>query len=179
VRGTIGGLSSPHPLGFTLPPIYFEDSMAQRMTAGLDEVLAPVFNVLDNLEAYLDPAVAPQDFFEWLAGWVGVVLDETWPPERQRALIGRAAELYGLRGTARGLAAHIGLYVDGDIDVQETGAATWSAVPSGGIPGDPVPHLKVRVRVADPALVDVRRLEAVVSASKPADVPHEIEVVSR
>ena len=66
MRGLVDGLRSPHPLGGTLPPIYLEDSLTQRITAGLDEVLAPVLNVLDNLDAYLDPALAPSDFYEWL-----------------------------------------------------------------------------------------------------------------
>ena len=179
MRGIVDGLPSPHPLGYTLPPIYLDDNLTQRITAGLDEVLAPVLNVLDNLDAYLDPALAPSDFYEWLAGWVAVVLDERWSPDRQRALIAQAAKLYGVRGTPRGLAAHIALFVEGDIDIEETGAATWSASPGSAVPGNPVPHLKVRVRAADPGSVDLRRLETVVAASKPADVPHEIEVVSR
>ncbi len=139
MRGIVDGLPSPHPLGSTLPPIYLDDNLTQRITAGLDEVLAPVLNVLDNLDAYLDPALAPSDFYEWLAGWVAVVLDERWSPDRQRALIAQAAKLYGVR----------------------------------------VPHLKVRVRAADPGSVDLRRLETVVAASRPADVPHDIEVVAR
>ena len=179
MRGLVDGLPSPHPLGFTLPPIYLEDSLTQRITDGLDEVLAPVLHVLDNLDAYLDPALAPSDFYEWLAGWVGVVLDDSWSPDRQRALIGQAAKLYALRGTVRGLAAHVALFVEGDIDIEETGAAIWSPVPGAAVPGNAVPHLKVRVRAADPATVDLRRLETVVSASKPADVPHDIEVVGR
>jgi len=179
MRGLVDGLPSPHPLGFTLPPIYLDDSLTQRITAGLDEVLAPVLHVLDNLDAYLDPAIAPSDFYEWLAGWVAVVLDDRWPPDRQRVLIGQASKLYGLRGTVRGLAAHIALFVEGDIDIEETGAATWSASPGAALGGNPVPHVKVRVRAADPGSVDLRRLETVVAASKPADVPHEIEVVGR
>jgi phage tail-like protein len=179
MRGLVDGLRSPHPLGSTLPPIYLEDSLTQRITAGLDEVLAPVLNVLDNLDAYLDPALAPSDFYEWLAGWVGVVLDESWSPDRQRALIRQAAKLYALRGTARGLAAHVALFVEGEVEIEETGAATWSAVPGAAVPGNAVPHLKVRVRAADPGKVDVRRLEAVISSSKPADVPHDIEVIAR
>jgi phage tail-like protein len=179
MRALVDGLPSPHPLGWCLPPIYYEDLMSQCLTAGLDEVLAPVFSVLDNLPSYLDPTIAPTDFIDWLAGWVGLVLDETWPADRQRALVGQAAELFSLRGTVRGLVAHLGLYVEGDVEVEETGGATWSPVPGGAVPGAAVPYLKVRVRVADPATVDVRRLEAVVMASKPADVPHEIEVLRR
>jgi len=178
VRGPLEGLASAHPLGFMLPPIYYEDSLAQRLTASLDEVLAPVMSELDNLQAYLDPGVAPSDFVEWLAGWVGIALDETWPPDRQRALVGQAGELYRWRGTVRGLAALLALYVQAEPEITETGGTAWSPVPGGEVPGDAVPHLKVLIRVPDPAAVDVTRIEAVIWGAKPAGVPHEIEVVA-
>lgn len=177
MRGPLAGLASPQPLGFLLPPIYYEDSLTQGITAGLDEVLAPVFLALDNLDAYLSPSVAPPDFLEWLAGWVGVVLDETWSLERRRALVAEAATLYGQRGTVRGLVGLVRLVVDGEIEVEENGAAAWSPVPNGDLPGSPEPSLKVRVRVADAGVVDRQRVEAVVSSSKPAHIPHQIEVV--
>jgi phage tail-like protein len=158
--------------------VYFEDNFAQRLTAGLDEVIAPVFATLTNLSAYVDPKVAPVDFVEWLAGWVGLALDQTWPADRQRALIHQAADLYRLRGTAKGIAAHVALYLQIEPEIEETGGAAWSPVPNGPIPGDAVPSLKVRVRVADPASVNVQRLDAVVRTAKPAHVPHEIEVVA-
>jgi len=178
MRGPLRGLASPEPLGFLLPPIYHDDSLTQGITAGLDEVLAPVFLALDNLDAYLSPAVAPPDFLEWLAGWVGVVLDETWSLERRRALVSEAAALYGLRGTVRGLVALVGLMLDGEVEVEESGAAAWSPVPNGDLPGSGEPSLKVRVRVTDGGVVDRQRLEAVVSSAKPAHIPHEIEVVA-
>lgn len=179
MRGYIEGLASPHPLGFTLPPIFLGDSLAQRLTAGLDEVLAPVFSALDNLESYFNPTVAPMDFVEWLAGWVGIALDETWPEDRQRAMIRQAADLYARRGTVKGLVALLGLYVEGDIEVEETGGAAWSPTPGGPVPGQTVPSLKVRIRVADPSAVNRSRVDAVVASAKPAHVPHEIEVLSR
>ena len=136
MRGPLEGLASAHPLGFMLPPVYYEDSLAQRLTASLDEVLAPVMSELDNLQAYLDPGVAPSDFVGWLAGWVGIALDETWPPDRQRALVGQAGELYRWRGTVRGLAALLALYVQAEPEITETGGAAWSPVPGGEVPGD-------------------------------------------
>ena len=44
-------------------------------------------------------------------------------------------------------------------------------------PGTAEPSLVVRVRVPDPAAVDTKRLDRVVSASKPAHVPHTVEVI--
>lgn len=178
MRGVIDGLATPHPLGMLLPPVYYDDSLAQRFTAGLDDVLAPVFSTLANLPAYVDPWVAPTDFVDWLAGWVGLALDQTWPDDRRRALIAQAADLYRLRGTARGVAAHVAVYLQVEPEIEESGATAWSPVPGGAIPGSPTSSMKVRLRISDPGAVDISRLEAVVRAAKPAHVTHEIEVLA-
>jgi phage tail-like protein len=173
----VAGLASPHPLGAALPALYQEDPFAQRLTGALDEVLAPIFASLDGLSSYLDPALAPDDFLEWLAGWVGVTLDETWPIERRRQLVADAAQLYRSRGTVAGLAAQVAIYTGGEVLIEDNGAAAWSAKAGGSIPGSATARLRVRVTVDDPTAVSLARLEAVVATAKPAHVPHTIEVV--
>lgn len=71
MRGSVDGLGSSAPIGAMLPAIFADDDLAQRFVAGLDEVLAPFLVVLDNLDSYFDPALAPLDFTRWLADWVG------------------------------------------------------------------------------------------------------------
>lgn len=176
-RGLVPGLATPHPLGPTLPGIFQDDAFAQRFISAFDEVMAPVFAALDDLSAYLDPALAPEDFLDWLGGWVGVGLDHTWPLERRRAFAASAVELFRMRGTASGLAAHAAIFTGGDVEIVESGAAGFSAVPNASIPGDPEPSLLVRVTVADPATVSLPHLDALVASAKPAHVPHRIEVV--
>ncbi|HEX2040931.1 MAG TPA: phage tail protein [Acidimicrobiales bacterium] len=177
MRGVVEGLASPHPIGLTLPALYQEDEFALRLTAAFDEVWAPVFAVLDNLTAYLDPSLAPLDFVEYLARWVGVELDETWPEERRRDLVGQAVELYRWRGTVHGLAALVAVYTGVEPEIEESGGAAWSPTPGGELPGSAEPSLTVRVRVADPSTVDAARLEAIVAAAKPAHIPHQVEVL--
>ena len=58
-------------------------------------------------EKNLEPSLAPLDFVEWLAGWVGAAIDESWPPQRQRELVGRTARLYRRRGTVGGIAEQV------------------------------------------------------------------------
>ena len=81
-RRSVPELATPHPLGELLPGLYLDDDLVQRWTAGLDEVLAPVFLTLDSLDAYFDSRLAPIDFVGWLAGWVDAELDERWPARR-------------------------------------------------------------------------------------------------
>jgi len=177
MRGLVPGLVSPHPLGVTLPGLYQEDPFAQQFVGALDEVVAPVFASIDQLDAYLDPLTSPEDILEWLSGWVGAALDQTWPVERRRAFVASAVELFRLRGTATGLAAHVAIFSDGEVEVIESGAAGWSSKADAGIPGSATPDLVVRVKVADPKAIDAARLDALVAAAKPAHVPHRVEIV--
>lgn len=177
-RGDLATLPTPHPIGQQLPGTYLEDDLAQRFTAGLDDVLAPVFLVLDNLAAYVDPLVAPDDFVEWLAGWVGVELDETWPDARRRAVVDAAVVAHRRRGTARGLAEHVRLVTGVEVDLVETGGAVWSATPGTAPPGREPPHVTVRVRAPDPAAVDRVRLDRAVREAIPAHVAYAVEVVA-
>ncbi|MFF4243645.1 phage tail protein [Streptomyces sp. NPDC001822] len=66
-----------------LPAVFADDDLAQRFVAGIDEVLAPLHNVLDCLDAYFTPSLAPADFTRWLGSWVGAETDEpeTYGPD--------------------------------------------------------------------------------------------------
>jgi phage tail-like protein len=178
VRGLIDGLQSPHPLGDTLPALFQqEDEFALRFTAALDEVLAPIMLALDNIDAYLDPIVAPPDFLAWLASWVGVELDETWTLDRQRQQTRQAVDLYRWSGTRRGLADTIKLYLDVEPEIIDNGGTSYSELPGGDMPGSPEPSLIVRITVPEGQDVDEGRLNELIIQSKPAYVPHRIEVV--
>ena len=175
-RGPVPGLETRHPISSLLPALYQEDDFTRRLTSGFDEALAPLFCTLDNLEAYFDPELAPMDFVEWLSGWVGVVLDETWPPERRRALVGQAAELYRWRGTVRGLAALVAVYTGMEAEIVDSGGADWSPVPTSDLARQREPRVKVRLAAPEGSAVDLRRLDRVIARYKPAHVLHEVEV---
>jgi len=179
MRGPIEKLATPYPLGEALPALYQEDDLTQRMLGALDGVLAPVLSSLDNFDCYLDPALAPPDFVAWLADWVGALVDETWPPERQRAMVARMVTLYRRRGTVGGLREHIELATGGDVEVEDNGKVSWSPSPQAPLPGTQQAFLLIRVRVDDPDAVDRAELERLVVAAKPAHVPHDLEVVAR
>ena len=178
-RGHVAGMVSSVPLGPTLPGLYQEDDFTQRFMSAFDEVLAPVLSTIDNFSAYLDPALTPEDFLDWLAGWVGVLLDETWPIERRRAFVAVAAQLYKTRGTAAGLAAQVRLFTAGEVEVKESGGSAWSPTADAEPPGSP--DFSVTVKVTPPAKgkIEVARLNALVAAAKPAHIKHTVEVAAR
>lgn len=177
MRTVIEGLPSPHPIGPGLPALYQADPFAQRLSAGFDDCLAPVLATLDCLDCYLDPDLAPPDFVDWLALWVGLELEQLWTTEQRRRLVAEAVGLYRIRGTAAGLAGEVGLATGVIPEIEETGGCAWSASAGAALPGRLVPELVVRLRVADPAAVDAGLVERIVAAAKPAHVTHRVEVV--
>jgi phage tail-like protein len=178
-RAGVDGLATPHPLQALLPAVFQEDPFTGGLAAGLDEVLAPVFVTLDCLAAYVDPRLAPEDFLSWLAAWVGVELDESWPVERRRELVLRAVQILGMRGTVEGLLAQVEIFTGGVAQVSESGGVAWSQTAGGALPGEPQPRMAVRVIVDHPDAVSVRALDQLVAAAKPGHVVHQVEVVAR
>jgi phage tail-like protein len=176
-RGSVRGLPSAHPLAMLLPSVLAEDEFVSRFAAGLDDVLAPAFLTLDCLDGYVDPWLTPRDFLPWLASWVGVHVDETWPPARVRALVANAVRMQQGRGTKRGLVAHLRLLTDGEVEVVESGGARWSVSPGAEPPGSASPRLVVVIRVADPEAVDRRGVERAVRDMSPAHLPVELRIL--
>ncbi|MER7732597.1 phage tail protein [Streptomyces erythrochromogenes] len=180
-RAAVPGLPSRHPIGGQLPALYADDDFAQRFTAGLDTVLAPVFTTLDNLPAYFDPRLAPTDFLAWLASWVGGADDPDWPAALRREAVARAVELHRWRGTRRGLVEALRLVLGVSADVSGDGGAVWSRTP--GTEPTPVAAGEVLVRVwprggADAADgVDADRVRALVHALCPVHVVCRVEVL--
>jgi phage tail-like protein len=177
MRATINALESPAPLGPMLPAIYQDDDFSMRFIAGFDDVLAPILLTLDCLIDYFDPALTPTDFLEWLAGWVGMEIDESWATERRRAAVATAVEMYRMRGTISGLRANLEVLSGGQVEITDSGGVTWSTSPMGELPGQDSPRLAVRVTVPDADERTTKAIDAIVATAKPAHVVHRVEVV--
>jgi phage tail-like protein len=178
MRRAVTGLETPYPIGTLLPAVFQEDPVAMQWTAALDEVLAPAIATLDSMTAYTDPMLAPEDFVVWLSGWVGTVLDENWPLERQRATVANSVWLYRARGTVEGLRALIEVVTGGRVELAESGGVAWSAAPNAEPPGEAATWVSVRVTLPPGVSVDAAALENLIIAEKPAHVPHRLEVVN-
>ncbi|THA80154.1 phage tail protein [Streptomyces sp. A0592] len=179
-RAAVPGLPSRHPIGEQLPALYADDDFAQRFTAGLDTVLAPVFTTLDNLPAYFDPRLAPADFLSWLAAWVGGADDADWPTALRREAVARAVELHRWRGTRRGLVEALRLVLGVSADVSADGGAVWSR--TAGTEPPPVADDEVLVRVwpRGPGAayeVDADRVRALVRTLCPVHTVCRVEIL--
>lgn len=171
---TTGPLATPHPMGALLPALYQEDDLAQRLTSGLDDVLAPVLCLLDCIDSYVDPALAPEDFVSWMASILGVEPDESVPLERRRAMVSRAADVYAMHATRLGIRAAVRAVTGVDPEVTDSGSVSWSFSPTDPS-SDPAPP-SLRVVVPDTAAVDAGVVERTVAGAAPAFVVRHVEV---
>jgi phage tail-like protein len=178
MRGSVADLDSASPFGLMLPAILQEDEFAMRFVGGLDDVLAPILVTLDCLVDYFDPALTPTDFLEWLAGWVGIEVDEAWETERRRAAVATAVEMYRMRGTISGLRANLEVLSGGQVEITDSGGVAWSTSPMGPLPGQDSPRLAVRVTVSEATERTTKAIDSIVTAAKPAHVVHRVEVVT-
>jgi phage tail-like protein len=92
-----------HELLRRLPRTFSRD---ERTAAFLQRYLAPLEGLLGGLDAWaatrhvlVHPRAAPRELLPWLAGFVGLVLDQRWPEETRRTFIQEAVGLFRLRGT--------------------------------------------------------------------------------
>lgn len=107
-----------------LPGVYREDSRAAEF---LDRFLSifEVFHseldaVRDHLPMLFNPLTTPSEALDWLAGWLGLVLDPRWPENKRRNLVAAAARLYRQRGTLAGLTEFLSIYLDQPFRILES-----------------------------------------------------------
>jgi phage tail-like protein len=120
-----------------LPAIFSRDREQAEL---LDRLLSLLESFFDEAEGHIhgldrlfDPRAAPAGWLAWLAGWVGLELDESWPEDFQRDAIQQALENYTRRGTAQGLreALRASVGIDARIEEPLLGSDWWALVPPG------------------------------------------------
>ncbi len=168
----------PHcaqPLAQYLPAIMQADDLTGRWMAGLDDLLAPILMILDAIDFYADPWLAPPDLLDWLGEWVGAEIPPDLPVESRRRLIATSADLHGRRGTLSALREVLDTTTEAVIhDVDDGGSTTWSTAPRAPI----TPRLQRDLVVTVSAdRVEAQRVADVVAAWCPANVPHRVEII--
>ena len=107
-----------------LPAIYSESDFMGRFLMIFESVLGPLESMIDNMAYYWDPGISPEELLPWLASWLGLDIDSSWPVERRRELVRSADYLFRCRGTRRALRE----FLRGCVRKGQTGTSpTWAA----------------------------------------------------
>ena len=105
-----------------LPGTFGSDALAAEFTdrflAIFDRGMRGIEGTIDDEAHFFDPLSTPandsdrrRDFLSWLASWIGVTLDRSWPLERRRRYLKHVGALFQKRGTLPGLEQHLRLFL--------------------------------------------------------------------
>ena len=139
---------------------------------------------LDGGHTYYDPLECPPHFLTWLASWTAMVLDHEWPIEKKRALLMRSVDLYRIRGTARGLALFLKLFIGSEPQIEENrwpfrgfriGAEARIGIDTVVLPPVDLAHcftITVPMKFTDVTPEMVVRVHEIIRMEKPAHVQY-------
>ena len=106
-----------------LPSIYrdWDNDLLGRWLMVCDSQWGRASLILDHLDSYVDPLLAPPSLLAWLMSWGGLMEDIRWPEKHRRKLIGALLGLQRKRGTPEALRKHIELYTGclDTVDIKE------------------------------------------------------------
>lgn len=93
-----------------LPSIYLDNDFTGRFLLIFEAMMSPDIWVIDNLDLYFAPEIAPLEWVRWIASWFDIYIAPELPAERQRAILSQAGWLAARRGTRAGLERLLELY---------------------------------------------------------------------
>ncbi len=108
-----------------LPSIYERDDFMGRFLMLFESFWSPIETQIDGVYNYFDPRITPPDFLPWLASWLDLDLDESWPEDRLRRLLRWAIALHRSRGTKWGLLKYLELYTEQQAEIIERRAENF------------------------------------------------------
>jgi phage tail-like protein len=173
-----------------LPALYRQDELLGRFLMLFESFWAPIDQQIDNLPFYFDPQMTPPEFLPWLASWIDLVLDERWPEDKRRRLLGAAAALYRQRGTRQGLEEYLEIYTGARPQIVEHRAHNFCLGREARLgPGIALgrgnePHtftVALRLPPIDAAedgdeRARRRRIETIIEAEKPAHTGYTLRI---
>lgn len=206
---------TPNHLIDYLPAIYQEDEFLEKFILGFEKILLGIddkvslseprdgvkFQGLEEkittISTFFDPigdesiSIAnrqrtPDNFLNWLAGWVALSLRDDWEEEAQRRFISRIVSLYQLRGTKQGMIEMLKTYTGMGVEVKDdfpdslqigvistVGVDTWI---SKGVPH----YFEVKIILETLDDLNLKRktqiAKAIIEQEKPAHTFYDLEI---
>ena len=165
-----------------LPALYRDDEFMGQFLLIFESIFRPIENAVDHIPLYFDPRLTPDSVLPWLASWMGLVLDPTWPEEKRRELVKSAAELYQWRGTRKGLCDYLQIYTGETPEILEyiPGMRLSPETQLGintelGSSGEGY-HFTVMLELADGQAIDLNTVRTIIDAQKPAHTVYTLQI---
>jgi phage tail-like protein len=165
-----------------LPATFRDDPLMGRFLLIFESILDPIENTVDNLALYFDPRLTPESLLPWLASWIDLTLDPSWPLERRRELVQNAADLYRWRGTKHGLSEYMRSYtgappvilefIPGMILDEKTQLGVNTVLGSSGTGH----HFSVIIETNDESNIDPKTVREIIESQKPAYTVYTLEI---
>ncbi len=177
-----------------LPELYESDELMGRFLMLFESFWSPIETQIDNVHNYFDPRITPFDFLPWLASWLDLDLDESWPEDRLRHLIRWAIALHRSRGTKWGLLKYLEIYTGRQAKVIEQRSKNFVLGPeaklgpgvalgTGNVPHTFSVYLRLPKLEADDEetrnrMEKLRRdnIEKIINLQKPAHTVYSLEL---
>ncbi len=179
-----------------LPALYDGDEFMGRFLMLFESFWAPIEAQIDVLPCFFDPLLTPPEFLPWLAGWLDLAFEGSWPEEKRRALLRSAARLYRRRGTRDALIEYLRIYTGHEAAITEYRARNFGmgagarlgpglALGRGNVPSTfvvamqlpPIPAADDEERVRLEAGRE-QQIRAIIEAEKPAHTQYTLKLES-
>lgn len=146
------------------------ENFLNRFLLIFESLLAPVERTIGQFYYVLNPLTTPSELMQWLATWLSLVLNENWDTLARRTLMRRAAELYRLRGTRKGLSEYLKIYTG----VEPLIVERWQKIPIPSYAALPE-HVFLVIVPEDPKNFERSFIEAIIDSEKPAHTSYYLE----
>ncbi|HEX3151499.1 MAG TPA: phage tail protein [Gemmataceae bacterium] len=121
-----------------LPAVFQQDDESRDFLDRFLSIFQATFDDfdsrIDSMWRLFDPDSVPAKYFDWLAAWLQLPTDPTWPMAKKRAMLKKAAADYRQRGTVAGILQAIKDYAgvgDGVALVEHFRLRNWPLLPIG------------------------------------------------
>ena len=165
-----------------LPALYRDDEFMGRFLLIFESVMKPLENAIGHLDLYFDPRMIPEPLLPWLASWLDLALDPTWPINKRRELVKSCAELYRWRGTKRGLSEYLQIYTGTVPEISEyvpgmrldpeTKLGIDTKLGSSGTGH----HFTVSLDLNEGDDIDTDTVRAIIESQKPAHTVYTLDI---
>lgn len=143
-----------------LPGIYLDDDFLGRYMILGEAMMSPAIWIIDNMDMYYTPEVAPLEWVRWLASIFDIYISEELPADRQRLLFSQAGWLAQRRGTRAGMERLLELYTGVRPEIIEEAA-----------------HFTVRIELSSVETKVTRELlDRLILDNKPAFASYTLEI---